>query len=111
MFLISRLYPLRNQSVSENNTTFGIGVGFATFIYKIQPYILIAFLVINFINGEWLSPFLILIISFVVAVILGKLLVAIKVITPSSTQVSPVMMTICGVSLVVVDFLMIIRLI
>lgn len=110
IFFIGRMYSLRNQSAIQNSAYFGWGVGFATFMYGFQTLILIAYFVLNFINGEWISPFIILLIAFVAVLIMSKILVLLKVITPFSPQISPIMMTFYGFLTLCVDCLIIINL-
>mgnify|MGYP001581480437 CR=1 FL=1 len=96
---IGYLYPLRNMSVRSNIKIYGLGISFATLAYKTSPLSLLVYLIISFSKGFFFTPFILLFISFILSIILAKLLKMLHIIN-FSTNEPPFMMALAGLGLI-----------
>jgi len=108
-FLIGRLYSLRNMPVYTNVEQYGLGIGIATFSYKLQPYIFICYLIVNFIHNEWVFPFINILLAIIIGAIIAKLLVILKIIVSSSRDITPPFIVVYAFILLIFDLLLIIK--
>lgn len=77
-FFSTKLYALRSFSVTEARKEFGSGVAFGAWMYKLNGLVMTAFIIKNFVDKEWLRPFIYLGLGLIVCAIIGKLLVKIN---------------------------------
>lgn len=87
-FLTTRLYSLRNMSLSQLSSEFNLAFVLGKLVYQLGIYLAIAYLIISFIKGTYLTPIL----AVVLSVIIGILLTRNKNLKPS-TQIPLQIMT------------------
>lgn len=80
IFLSTRLYSLRNMSLSRLNSEFNIAFVMGKIVTKIDMWLVIGYLIINFINGNYLKPIIIV----VLGLLIGRALTMNKNLKPST---------------------------
>lgn len=86
-FLSTRLYSLRNMPLAKLSSEFNIAFVFGKLVYQSDMVLIIFYIIINFLNGDYLKPIAVIALSFV----LFKALLSNKKLGPSTTIPLPVM--------------------
>lgn len=103
LFFISRLYSLRNMSIPKVISEFNVAFALGKTAYSLSVFLLIAYIILSFINGIYLLP----IITSTLGFVIGRLLASNKKLTPSTTIPYQIMTINCiSISVVFVIFLM-----
>lgn len=72
LVLSARMYSLRNISIKRAFTDFSIGIGLARVSYVIGFWVIIAFVIISFINKDFIMPIIDVFIAYRISLLIGR---------------------------------------
>ena len=72
LVLSARMYSLRNISINKAFTDFSIGIGLARISYAIGFWVIVAFVIVSFINKDFIMPIIDVFIAYRISLLIGK---------------------------------------
>lgn len=103
-FLSARLYSLRNMGLARLTSEFNVFFAFGKIAYSWYLILIVAYLIVSMINGNFLIPIGAVILGFILSIVIGKSLNL-----PPTTQIPFTRMTINCIMIVLAFIILLIH--